>query len=148
MTSLKSSSGLKKMVDIKVYLCSSFFPFYVWFLGRQINEEEYKEKCGGGPPDRKKCPKIEGIKRVNSSCADKETLPGGRCKLECEESGVKLGDGHEMHGHLVCEKKDGGVSFVNISIWYPTPRNALSVRNVFYPHLTRTHTNLICERVR
>ena len=32
----------------------------------------------------------------------------------------------------------------------PTPRNALSVRwsvgHVFYPHLTRTHTNLICER--
>ena len=39
---------------------------------------------------------------------------------------------------------------------HPTPRNALSVRsfvrssvrNVFYPHLTRTHTNLICERTR
>ena len=38
----------------------------------------------------------------------------------------------------------------------PTPRNALSVgpsvgplvRNVFYPHLTRTHTNLMCERAR
>ena len=34
----------------------------------------------------------------------------------------------------------------------PTPRNALSVgssvRHVFYPHLTRTHTNLICERAR
>ena len=100
------------MVDIKVYL----FSILCLILGRQINEEEYKEKCGGGPPDRKKCPKIEGIKRVNSSCADKETLPGGRCKLECEESGIKLGDGHEMHGHLVCEKKDGGVSFVNISI--------------------------------
>ena len=32
----------------------------------------------------------------------------------------------------------------------PTPRNALFVRSlvrhVFYPHLTRTHTNLICER--
>ena len=27
-----------------------------------------------------------------------------------------------------------------------TPRNALSVRHVFYPHLTRTHTNLMCER--
>ena len=32
----------------------------------------------------------------------------------------------------------------------PTPRNALFVRplvgHVFYPHLTRTHTNLMCER--
>ena len=31
-----------------------------------------------------------------------------------------------------------------------TPRNALSVGSlvghVFYPHLTRTHTNLMCER--
>ena len=47
---------------------------------------------------------------MKTSCADKETRPGGRCKLECEESGVQLGDGHEMHGNLVCEKKDGGVS--------------------------------------
>ena len=33
---------------------------------------------------------------------------------------------------------------------YPTPRNALSVGSsvghVFYPHLTRTHTNPMCER--
>ena len=29
---------------------------------------------------------------------------------------------------------------------YPTPRNALFVGHVFYPHLTRTHTNLMCER--
>ena len=41
---------------------------------------------------------------------------GGKCKLECEESGVALGKGHEMHGQLVCEMKDGGVSFDNISM--------------------------------
>ena len=80
-------------------------------LGRQIDEEEYKKKCGGGIiPPGEKCTKIDGIKRVKTSCADKETRPGGRCKLECEESGVQLGVGHEMHGNLVCEKKDGGVS--------------------------------------
>merc|ERR1711974_338898 len=73
--------------------------------------EEYKKKCGGGPPDKDKCPAINGIKRVNTSCADEETWPGGKCKLECEESGVQLGVGHEMHAHLVCEKKGGGVSW-------------------------------------
>ena len=30
----------------------------------------------------------------------------------------------------------------------PCPSVRSSVRNVFYPHLTHTHTNLICERVR
>ena len=89
----------------------------VWFLGGQINEEEYKEKCGGGPPGKDKCPPINGIKRVNTSCAEEETRPGGRCKLECEEAGVQLGVGHEMHAHLVCEEKGGGVSLVNISIY-------------------------------
>ena len=33
---------------------------------------------------------------------------------------------------------------------HPTPRNALSIRSlvghVFYPHLTRTHTSLMCDR--
>ena len=35
---------------------------------------------------------------------------------------------------------------------HPTPRNALFVgplvRPFFYPHLTHTHTNLMCERAR
>ena len=30
----------------------------------------------------------------------------------------------------------------------PCPSVRWFVRHVFYPHLTRTHTNLICERAR
>ena len=51
---------------------------------------------------------------MKTSCADEESLPGEKCKLECEESGVELGEGYEMYGLLVCEQKDGGVCFVNI----------------------------------
>ena len=90
------------------------FPSIFVSLGKQINEEEYKEKCGDGPPPGEKCTKIDGIARVKTSCADEESLPGEKCKLECEESGVELGEGYEMYGLLVCEQKDGGVCFVNI----------------------------------
>ena len=86
-------------------------------LGQQIKEEEYREKCGGGPPPGDKCPEINGIERVNTSCAEEKTPIGGKCKLECEESGVALGKGNEMYGNLVCEMKDGGVSFDNISMY-------------------------------
>ena len=80
-------SGLKKMVCRHLSLAFLQNLFTKQCLGRQIDEEEYKKKCGGGIiPPGEKCTKIDGIKRVKTSCADKETRPGGRCKLECEES--------------------------------------------------------------
>ena len=53
---------------------------------------------------------------MNTSCAEEKSPIGGKCKLKCEESGVALGKGNEMYGNLVCEMKDGGVSFDNISM--------------------------------
>ena len=89
--------------------------FHILFSGHQINEEDYRDKCGDGPGSGDKCPPINGIKRVYTSCGEEKTRPGGKCKLECEEPGVQLGEGHEMHGHLVCKKKDGRVSVLSIS---------------------------------
>ena len=46
----------------------------------------------------------------------------------------------------------GSWPYIELLSNYPTPRNALfvrsSVRPFFYPHLTQTHTNLMCERAR
>jgi len=91
--------------------------FHSWLEkdGHQINEEDYRDKCGDGPGSGDKCPPIDGIKRVKTSCGEEETRPGGKCKLECEEPGLQLGEGHEMHGHLVCKKKGGRVSWFTMA---------------------------------
>merc|ERR1711874_782076 len=91
--------------------------FHSWLEkdGHQINEEDYRVKCGDGPGSGDKCPPIDGIKRVKTSCGEEETRPGGKCKLECEEPGLQLGEGHEMHGHLVCKKKGGRVSWFTMA---------------------------------
>ena len=79
------------------------------FQGRQINEDDYKKKCGPGPTGDV-CLAITGIARVTSSCANGTSPVGGRCSLECEQEGAELGVGNEMYGNLVCQKKGGGVS--------------------------------------
>ena len=58
------------------------------------------------------------------------------------------------HTHRQTHKKhkQGSIWTLYIKKGHVNPRNALSVRwlvrRFFYPHLTQTHTNLICERAR
>ena len=87
------------------------------FQGRQINEEDYKKKCGPGPTGDV-CLAITGIARVTSSCANGTSPVGGRCSSECEQEGAELGDGNEMYGNLVCQKKGGGVSCLYWTVNY------------------------------
>ena len=96
-------------------------PFFLYnsfpFQGRQINEDDYKKKCGPGPTGDV-CLAITGIARVTSSCANGTSPVGGRCSLECEQEGAELGDGNEIYGNLVCQKKGGGVSCLYWTVNY------------------------------
>ena len=47
---------------------------------------------------------------------------------------------------MLLQKKNGLNCIYILLLEMPCPFVGSFVRNVFYPHLTRTHTNLICER--
>ena len=53
-----------------------------------------------------KCPPLEGIQSVKSSCGSGSTAPGGGCQLECEQTGVQLTD--ESYANLLCKEGEDG----------------------------------------
>merc|ERR1719391_1926144 len=75
-----------------------------------VDELKSKDLC---PGDGDSCPKIDGIKNVKVECTTKE------CKLECEQSGVKLTK--EEYKILFCKMKDGKRSWYTKSDVKVTP---------------------------
>ena len=56
-----------------------------------------------------KCPPLEGIQSVKSSCGSGPTAPGGGCQLECEQTGVQMTD--ESYANLLCKEDEDGPSW-------------------------------------
>ena len=72
-----------------------------------VDELKSKDLCPGSGD---KCPALNGITGVKTSCANETTNVDGKCQLECEQEGVELTE--ERFKTLVCKEDiKGGVSW-------------------------------------